>query len=246
MVQITMGTLDYKQFTERHRPHIHPPDSVLFLTFRLAGSIPKSTVREYKAKKEWLAGRLAQIRNKVQEKDSSELKGLLEQLENFNRDWFGKFEDVLHKANNGPMWMKDARVADAVAASLHRLDGDAYRLDAYSVMSNHVHVVFKPFLSQKDLHESPGHNGRSIFTSEHPGLSWIMQSLKGSSSRECNRILARTGQFWEHESFDHVVREGKFYRTISYVLNNPIKAGLVADWHEWRWNYCRRDLSDKL
>jgi hypothetical protein len=51
-----MGNLDYKQFTERHRPHIQPPDSILFVTYRLAGSIPKAAVREYKARKEWLAG----------------------------------------------------------------------------------------------------------------------------------------------------------------------------------------------
>jgi REP element-mobilizing transposase RayT len=241
-----MGILDYKQFTERHRPHIHPPDSVLFVTYRLAGSIPKATVRQYRAKKEWLAGQLAQVSNEAQERNTPALKKLLEQVENFNRDWFIKFEDILHKTNNGPLWMKDPRIADAVAASLQKLDGDAYRLDAYSVMSNHVHVVFKPYLSEKDLQESLDHNGRPIFTSEHPGLSRIMQSLKGSSARECNRILSRTGQFWEHESFDHVIREGEFFRTIKYVLNNPVKVGLVEDWREWRWNYCRSELSDKL
>ena len=34
--------------------------------------------------------------------------------------------------------------------------------------------------------------------------------------------------------------------TIRYVLNNPVKAGLVKDWREWGWNYCRSELSDKL
>ncbi len=46
-----MGNLDYKQFAERHRHHIHPPGAILFVTYRLAGSIPKATVRAYKAKK---------------------------------------------------------------------------------------------------------------------------------------------------------------------------------------------------
>jgi putative transposase len=174
------------------------------------------------------------------------LKRWLEQVEQFNRDWFVKFEDIMHEANNGPMWMKEGRVADAVALSLQKLDGDAYRLDAYSVMSNHVHAVFKPFLSETELRESFDEDGRPIFTSEHPSLSRIMQSLKGGSSRECNRLLSRAGQFWEHESFDHVVLEGKFYKTIKYVLNNPIKAGLVREWREWRWNYCRSELSDKV
>jgi REP element-mobilizing transposase RayT len=207
-----MGRLDYKQFSERHRPHIHPPDSILFVTYRLAGSIPKATVLEYKAKKAWLAGQLKLVKE-ARRSETPELNGWIEQVENFNRDWFVKFEDIMHKAKNGPMWMKDERVADAVATSLQKLNGDAYRLDAYSVMSNHVHAVFKPFLSEKELQESLDEHGRPIFTSEHPSLSRIMQSLKGGSSRECNRILCRTGQFWEHESFDRVVREGKFYKT---------------------------------
>jgi hypothetical protein len=49
-----LANLDYKQFSKRHRPHIHPPGAVLFVTYRLAGSIPKATMREYKARKEWL------------------------------------------------------------------------------------------------------------------------------------------------------------------------------------------------
>ena len=241
-----MGNLDYKQFSERHRPHIHPPDSILFVTYRLAGSIPRATVREYKAKKVWLSGQLRLVSNEARENDTPELKRWLEQVENFNRDWFVKFEDIMHKAKNGPVWMKDERVADAVASSLKKLDGYAYRLDAYSVMSNHVHAVFKPFVSEKELRKSFDEDSRPIFTSGHPSLSRIMQSLKGGSSRECNRILSGTGQFWEHESFDHVVRKGKFYQTVRYLLNNPIKAGLVREWREWRWNYCRSEVSDKV
>ncbi|HEY3102260.1 MAG TPA: hypothetical protein VGJ69_01630 [Pyrinomonadaceae bacterium] len=78
---------------------------------------------------------------------------LKERVERFDREWTIKFEAILHKAKTGPMWMKDERVADAVAGSLHRLDDDAYRLDCFSVMSNHVHVVFKPFLSEAELHQ---------------------------------------------------------------------------------------------
>ncbi len=238
-----MGNLDYKQFSERHRPHIHSPDSILFVTYRLAGSIPRATVRECKAKKEWLDGQLRLVSN---ESDTPESKRWLEQVEKFKRDWFVRFEEIMHRADNGPMWMKDERVAEAVAVRLQELNGDAYRLDAYCVMSNHVHTVFKPLLSEGELRESFDEDGRPIFTSEHPSLSRIMQLLKGGSARECNRILARTGQFWEHESFDHVVREGRFYQTIKYVLNNPVKAGLVKEWPEWPWSYCRTELSDKL
>jgi len=238
-----VNKLGYKQFSERHRPHIHPPGANLFVTYRLAGSIPAVTVRYYRAKKAWLVDQVRRVRKMSKDYDYRDLK---EHIEKFDREWAIKFEVILHKAETGPMWMKDERVADAVAQSLHRLDGDSYRLDCYSVMSNHVHVVFKPLLSEAELYERLNADGHPIFVSEHPGLSRIMHSLKGGSARECNLILSRRGQFWEHESFDHVIRDGRFYATIRYVLNNPVKAGLVRNWREWRWNYCRSDLSNKV
>jgi putative transposase len=240
-----MAHLEFKQLTRRRRPHIHPPGARLFVTYRLAGSIPQSTVREYRAKKEWLEKELNRARME-QDEGAPELKKWLERIETFHRDWFLKFEAILHQAKVGPMWMRDEKVADAVAESLRALDGKAYRLDVYSVMSNHVHTIFKPFVSENNLQETRDKNGHPVFTSEYPSLAQIMQSLKGRSARECNLILSRSGGFWEHESFDHVIRPGKFDRTLRYVLNNPVKAGLAKHWRDWRWNYCRKELSDKL
>jgi len=235
--------LNYKQFSERHRPHIHPLGANLFVTYRLAGSIPAATLERYRAKKAWLADQVRLVRSRSEACDSGVLK---ERFEKFEREWAIKFEAILHEAEKGPMWMKDERVADAVAKGLHELDGAAYRLDCFSVMSNHVHVVFKPLLSAAELHEELDAEGHPVFLSEHPSLPRIMHLLKGRSARECNSILSRRGQFWEHESFDHVIRAGKFSATIEYVLNNPVKAGLVKHWREWRWNYCRSDIADKL
>lgn len=39
---------------------------------------------------------------------------------------------------------------------------------------------------------------------------------------------------------NHYVRNEKEWgRIMTYVLNNPVKAGLVRDWQDWRWSYCR-------
>jgi putative transposase len=198
--------LDYKQFTKRHRPHIHPPGAVLFVTYRLAGSVPQSTVRDYKTRKAWLDNELNRARRVAHEDDAPELKKWVKRIETFNRQWFLKFEEVLHQAEVGPMWMRDEKVAEAVARSLRDGEGKAYRLDAYSVMSNHVHTVFKPFLSEDNIREMINEEGRPVFVSDYPSLSRIMHSVKGRSARECNMILSRSGSFWEHESFDHVIR----------------------------------------
>lgn len=215
------------------------------MTFRLVGSIPKSVVREYKAKKRWLDDQLKRAQNSVHDEPAPELRNWLAHIEDFNRGWFIKFEDILHRANSGPMWLQEESVAERVAENLHRLDGIDYRLDAYSIISNNVHTVFKPILHDQFLMNLT-EEIRSSFPSEHPGLSRTMHSVKGRSARECNLILFRSGSFWEHESFDHVIRPGKFTKTIRYVLNNPVKVRLVNDWPQWRWNYCRKELSDKL
>src|SRR5258708_7745765 len=216
-----MGHLDYKYFSERRRPHIHPPGATLFVTFRLAGSVPQATVRAYRAEKEWLEDQLKRARKLEKNEGGGHSKGGLERLEQSRRQWVQKFEDVLHQAATGPMWMKNQEVADIVAKNINQLDGEAYLLDAYCVMSNHVHVVFTPLLTESELKEALDADGHLVFTSENPGLSRIMQLLKGRSARDCNRSLSRTGQFWEHESFDHVVRKGRLDATIKYVLNNP-------------------------
>jgi hypothetical protein len=64
------------------------------------------------------------------------------------RSWFVKFESALHSETNGPLWLKDNGVAEIVSEALRYRDGRIYRLDAYCIMSNHVHVVFSPLLSE--------------------------------------------------------------------------------------------------
>jgi REP-associated tyrosine transposase len=67
-----------------------------------------------------------------------------------------------------------------------------------------------------------------------------MHSLKLYTAREANKVLQRSGTFWEHESFDHYIRnEAEWKRTVKYVLENPVKAGLVRTWQDWPWNYLR-------
>ena len=235
-----MGRLDYHLLTRRKRPHFQPLDGTLFITFRLAGSIPKSTVRYYQAKRQWLKEQLRRSEEVPTNTRSAEHANWLARLEQLNREWFLKCEDILHREAVGPTWMRDNRIAANVAENLHRLDSDAYRLDAFSVMSNHVHTVLRPLVNKELIEEILRSQDDGL--SGIPALSKIMHTIKGRSARACNLILGRSGAFWEHESFDHVIRNGKFDKTIRYVLNNPVKIGLVRNWEDYRWNYCRKDL----
>lgn len=57
---------------------------------------------------------------------------------------FTKFDDWLDKCSTGPQWLKDERIAVTVAKKLHELDGIKYKLIAYCIMSNHVHLLINP------------------------------------------------------------------------------------------------------
>ena len=106
------------------------------------------------------------------------------------RRHFVMLESCLDRAGDGPTWLSNQCVAELVDKALHYRDRKQYRLDAFSIMPNHVHVVFEPSM-QHDIPES---------------LSSIMHSLKRNTAKRANEVLSRSGAFWEHETFDHYIR----------------------------------------
>jgi putative transposase len=118
----------------------------------------------------------------------------------------------------GPVWLADSRIARVVADALLHGDRDRhfYQLRAWVIMPNHVHAVLLP--------SAP--------------LPEIMRWLKGSTARQANLILERTGEpFWQDESFDHRVRDDvELARIVRYVEHNPVSAGLAATPGGWAWS----------
>ncbi|MCY3019092.1 MAG: hypothetical protein NTW87_08695 [Planctomycetota bacterium] len=215
---------------QRALPHIQPPGATLFVTFRLAGSIPQALLTQ------WLAEQHRAVAAAARGRDEREKA---QGVSKARRALFARLEGRLDSAVSGPRWLKDARVAALVAEGLRYRDGKVYDLEAYCVMPNHVHVVFTP-------RPITSHNLAKCATGVRPAdaqycsLSSIMHSLKLYTAIRGNRLLGRSGQFWEHESYDHVVRdENELGRIIRYVLSNPVKAGLAARWQDWLSSYSR-------
>ncbi len=154
-----MSHFDYQPAYRRNLPHIQPPGATFFVTFRLTGCLPQSVVRQWNRERQWLA-HLAETNATHYEQVKKD----------FERAWFAKFELLLDGATVGPIWLSDERVASIVAESLHYRHGKVYRLDAFTRMANHVHVVFKP-LPLTQANEPDYHS-----------LASIMQSLKGYTS----------------------------------------------------------------
>ena len=105
-------------------------------------------------------------------------------------------------------------LAAFAAETLQRFNGTRYILHAWCVMPNHVHVIVQP----QGGHELPA----------------ILKSWKGFIASEANRRLSRSGEFWQPEYYDHLIRsEAELDQTVRYVQANPREAGL-ADWR-WVW-----------
>ena len=119
---------------------------------------------------------------------------------------------------SGPLWLKDRRVANLVSHTVLIGAGERrfYDLCAWVVMPNHVHLLILPLVS----------------------VPVLMRWLKGSTARGANRILGRTGQpFWQDESFDHYLRAtSQLDRTIAYIEQNPVSAGLTCSAERWPWS----------
>ncbi|MDX6446348.1 MAG: REP-associated tyrosine transposase [Blastocatellia bacterium] len=216
----TQNQFGYRSFYRRNLPHIQPLNTALFLTFRLTGSLPKEVL-----------GRMLDEKLVLEKALKNDLTSRQSRFRSLARRHFAMLESWLDKAAIGPTWLADERIAGTVAEALHYRDGKSYRLDAYSIMPNHVHSVFAP-LATADTPES---------------LSSIMHSLKRNTAKRANKVLGRSGAFWEHESFDHYVRNrSEWLRVTKYVLENPVKAGLVTKWEDWPWNYFRDPLSQPI
>ncbi len=231
---------DEKIYYRRNLPHYQPTHSSFFITFRLAGSLPQDIIIKLKEEHEAKLKRL----NKIIDTDTKK-----KELGDQSKRYFEKFDEFLDKYTDSPKWLSDGRISKVVADAIKYRDGKDYELIVYCIMPNHVHMVI--YVERSDeVERTLVRFGQQSRTEVRPTafyknylLAKILREIKGSTARECNKILNRTGAFWQHESYDHVIRNDKeFENIIWYVLNNPVKAGYVTDWKAWQWSYCKYEL----
>ena len=205
-----MSPITDEIFYQRNLPHFHPPGATIFITFRLAGSLPYAILKR-------LNRELLIAKNNLNNNTDVGVKNQIKI--NLQKRLFKKFDEALDDTKNDPKWLAEPKIAQLVCEKVESMDSLYYRLDSYCVMPNHVHMVCTPI----------NEHGEKF------SLSKIMHLLKGSTAFHANQILNRRGCFWQHESYDHVVRNNKeFLRIVNYVIENPIRAGLTA-----MYVYCR-------
>ena len=98
-------------------------------------------------------------------------------------------------------------------------------------MPDHVHLILTPLVDERR---------QQIFS-----LIEITRTIKGVSARAINQRLGRHGVVWQEESLDHVLRSSEgLDAKVDYVLQNPVRAGLVTDWREYRWTWQRQERAE--
>ena len=91
-------------------------------------------------------------------------------------------------------------------------------------MPSHFHWVFRP---RNEWIES-------LPSERSPPRERILHSINRHTALECNRSSGKSGQFWQHESYDHWVRDAdELERIVAYVEGNPVEAGLIESAEAW-------------
>ena len=182
-------------------PHWERKGAIYFVTFRLADALPQAVLTTYQTEREALRARL-----QAKYEGASTDERL--RLERFFSARIQRYLDT----GIGCCHLRNPAVAALVARSLLHFNGIRYRLFAWCLMPNHVHVVVQPL--------------------EGTSLAAILHSWKSFTAHEASKLLVVKGAFWQREYYDHLIRDERdFQRIITYVVNNPLKAHLV----DWPW-----------
>jgi len=210
-------------FYRRNLPHFQLKDGIYSVVFRLYGSLPAEIVMRLQD----------EFRQRIQ---SERRRGSLPvELSALYESHFRTFDALLH-ASTKPDWLSYNDIARITEKAIRFWDNIRYTLICYCIMPNHVHLILS--LQGQEVHTQSKKNPYV--------LTDILHSIKRYSARKSNAFLQRSGIFWQHESYDHIIRDSEeLHRSVEYVINNPVSAGMVQRWEDWKWTYVNMEWLEK-
>jgi type I restriction enzyme R subunit len=185
-------------------PHWAQAGTVCFITWRTADSLPIAVQKKITAERRVLLF-------KAGLNPDEDWKRRLEALSAKNRgriQWklFTAWDRQLDKSL-GECVLARPEVSHVVEQSLKHFNGDRYLLTDSVIMPNHVHVL--------------------VAFRDEEMLIKQCTSWKRYTACRINELVGLTGDFWQPEQFDHLVRSPEqFEHYRRYIAENPIKANL--------------------
>ncbi len=184
-------------------PHFDDVEATQHVTFHLADSLPRE----------------------VTDRLRDEVRCL--PLERQDVEWRKRVEAWID-SGYGSCVLREPEVAERVQNAFLYFDRQRYRLLEWTVMPNHVHVLFQPI------------NGGTVAKIV---ASWKKHTARGISEFR-RRATQETGvpreepsPVWHREYWDRFIRnERHFQQAVEYIRQNPVKAGLVRKAEDWRWS----------
>jgi len=122
---------------------------------------------------------------------------------------------VTWRAHNGvALGGEPAQAIISVMGRMARKKG--IRIEAYCVMPDHVHTVVS-------LDEDGDVRG------------WV-RYLKREVARRCDMPRMWRRSYWDR----HARKSEDVWAMVAYVLDNPVRMGLVSEWEEWPYSWSGR------
>jgi len=186
-------------------PHWEKEGATYFVTFRLVDSLPKAVLDRIESERRAIVATANQLHRELSADESKKIQRLSTPI----------IEQYLD-TGTGACHLRNPLIAEELATTFRHFDEKRYRLFAWCIMPNHIHVVVRLF---------PGHS-----------LADTIHSWKSFSAKQANRVLGTHGAFWQREYYDHLIRsEEEFEHAVRYVAENPAKANLK----HWKWVWVR-------
>jgi type I restriction enzyme R subunit/putative DNA methylase len=196
----------------RHLPHLDGWHLVQAITFRLADSLPREKLILIETE-------LAQSLVSKDERDQRRRVQIEAWLD----------------AGMGSCALRQPAMARVVEEGFLRADGMRYRLLAWCVMPNHVHVLIQQWnIPLANIVQSwKAYSGR--WASAH--AADLPQEERSARSAKTPSKTFRAFRFWQPGYWDRFMRDERhFNATIEYIHRNPVKAGLCTRPEDWPWS----------
>ena len=116
-----------------------------------------------------------------------------------------------------PIFLSDLDRYELLALLRKVTERVEWQVIAWCLMTTHYHLL--------------------VVVPDDPRVSWAMQAVNSVYAREFNSRHRRRGHVFGERFADTLVESdphGK--RTIAYILENPVRAGMVSKVEDWPWS----------
>ena len=211
------------QYRRNNLPHIHPIGAAFSVTTIVHDAVPAGKIAKLKEERD----------RQIAILQSQQIPVVAQEIAQVSMRFEQDLELLLAEKREQEHPFRDAGAALAVLRRVGLYHGELYHCHAACVMSNHLHLLLD--LSVQ-LPEGWAF-GEEI--PDYHSLAEVMRKIKGGSANVVNRLVGRKGPLWEKGYYDRFIRSVRHFRqAYGYILNNPVKAGVVRDWRDYPYIFC--------